>query len=99
MTPEPSVDWSPAPASSCTTLGPTFAATCSTEPGPGFTTGWPAAAVTGVLGERSAWSMVNATAAPTPAETTATANPEATKNPVRERVRWRVSAGGAGGAD
>jgi hypothetical protein len=36
--------------------------------------------------------MVNATAAPTPAETTATANPEATKNPVRERVRWRVSA-------
>ena len=89
----------PCPISICsfTTLGTTFAATCSTEPAGGAATGWlgadaaGAAVVWGTAG-LSGWMAI--TAAPTPADTTATV---AAPMMVPARERFRTTGIGAVG--
>src|SRR6476469_187778 len=90
--PDPSsLPW-PVLICSFTTLGMTFAATCSTEPAGGATTGWlgtGAAAVAAVaaLFAADGSGRPARTAAPTPPEITATAAATASATRVRDLLR------------
>src|SRR3954469_2417744 len=90
--PDPSSAPCPILICSFTTLGSTFAATCSTEPDGGAATGCSgagAAAVAAVaaLSAADGSEWLNHTAAPTPPDTTATAAAPMITAPVRERLR------------
>ena len=100
--PDPSSLPCPMLICSFTTLGSTFAATCSTEPDGGAATGCSgagAAAVAAVAAllaaDGSDW--LASTAAPTPPDTSATAAAPTTTTPVRER--FRTTGIGAVGAE
>ena len=92
--PEPSSDCLPRSTSSFTTLGTTFAATCSTEPAGRLAAGTLGAAplMLDVAAGRSGCAN-SATPPPMPADTMATAMAPAVKAPARERFWGRGGPG------
>lgn len=106
MIPEPSSFARPRSVSSFTTLGTTFAATCSVDPTGALAAGWVGAAAPIALVTVVDPAMppdgaeIRATVPPIPAESTESATAPTTSAPVRPRrpPPWRWVPGRTGGA-